>query len=70
MATFFVLICVGLLYAGAGVVIHSLEVGDGVSFALWLLTGLGTVVLMHNARVFWYVVPQRFRRVHPLPEGL
>ncbi len=46
---FFVLICVGLLYAGAGVIIHFLEVRDGVSFLLWLLTGLGTVLLMHHA---------------------
>ena len=67
---FFVLICVGLLYAGAGVIIHSLEVHDGLSFVLWLLTGLGTVILMHNARVFWFLVPQRLRRTPSVPEGL
>lgn len=62
---FFVLICVGLLYAGAGVVIHSLEVHDGISFLAWLLTGLGTVVLMHNASLLWHVVPHSLRRLQP-----
>jgi UDP-GlcNAc:undecaprenyl-phosphate GlcNAc-1-phosphate transferase len=67
---FFVLICVGLLYAAAGVVIHSLELHDGISFALWLLTGLGTAILMHNARVLWFIVPHRLRPRPSIPEGL
>ncbi len=60
---FFVLICVGLLYAGAGIIIHSFEVHDGVSFVLWLLTGLGTVVLMNHASLLWHLVPQSLRRL-------
>jgi len=28
-----------------------------------LLAGLGMVVLMHNARLLWYVVPRGFRRI-------
>jgi UDP-GlcNAc:undecaprenyl-phosphate GlcNAc-1-phosphate transferase len=59
---FFVLICVGLLCAGVGVVIHSLEVHDSVSFVLWVLSGIATVLLMHHARLIWYMVPSRMRR--------
>ena len=59
---FFVLICVGLFLAAVGVLMHLLEVRDNVSFAAWLLAGLGVVVLMHNARVLWRVLPSRLRR--------
>ncbi len=60
---FFVLICLGIALSLAAIGIHYFEVPDSVSFALWLLTGLGMVVLMHNARVLWYVVPERLRRI-------
>jgi UDP-GlcNAc:undecaprenyl-phosphate GlcNAc-1-phosphate transferase len=60
---FFVLICIGLALALAGVIIHALAVPDGLSFALWLLSGLGMVLLMHNASVLWYVLPERLRRI-------
>jgi len=59
---FFVLICIGLVFAGAGLAIHWFEVSDRVSFLSWLGAGLGIVVLMHNARVLRVFVPQRFRR--------
>jgi hypothetical protein len=35
----------------------SLEVPDAISFACWLLSGLGMVVLMHNATVLWHIFP-------------
>jgi UDP-GlcNAc:undecaprenyl-phosphate GlcNAc-1-phosphate transferase len=60
---FFVLICIGITLSLAAIAIHYFEVPDAISFALWLLTGLGVVVLMHNARVLWYVVPERLRRI-------
>jgi UDP-GlcNAc:undecaprenyl-phosphate/decaprenyl-phosphate GlcNAc-1-phosphate transferase len=60
---FFVLIFIGMLLSAAAVAIHYFELPDAVSFALWLLTGLGMVVLMHNARLLWYVVPERLRRL-------
>ncbi len=66
---FFVLIIIGSLFAVAGLVIHSLEVRDSFAFALWLLTGLATVVLMHHAKILWRIVPSRFRRTS-LAEGL
>jgi|SRR5690349_8918489 len=62
---FFVLVCIGGLLSTAGVLIHSLEVPDAVSFACWLLSGLGMVVLMHNATVLWHIFPERLRRVQP-----
>jgi UDP-GlcNAc:undecaprenyl-phosphate GlcNAc-1-phosphate transferase len=60
---FFVLICIGVVLSGAALSIHYFEVPDHLSFALWLLSGLGVVVLMHNASVLWYVVPERLRRM-------
>jgi UDP-GlcNAc:undecaprenyl-phosphate GlcNAc-1-phosphate transferase len=60
---FFVLICIGVLLSSAAVAIHYFEVPDAISFPLWLLSGLGMVVLMHNARVLWLVVPARLRRI-------
>jgi len=59
---FFVLICIGIALSLAAIAIHYFEVPDAVSFGLWLLAGLGMVVLMHNARVLWYIVPERLRR--------
>lgn len=61
---FFVLICLGITLSLAAVAIHYFEIADGVSFALWLLAGLGMVALMQNARLLWYVVPERLRRIH------
>ena len=60
---FFVLICLGITLSLAAIAIHYFEVPDALSFALWLLAGLGMVVLMHNAQVLWYVVPERLRRI-------
>jgi UDP-GlcNAc:undecaprenyl-phosphate GlcNAc-1-phosphate transferase len=60
---FFVLICIGVLLSAAAVAIYYFEVPDALSFALWLLSGLGMIVLMHNARVLWLVVPARLRRI-------
>jgi UDP-GlcNAc:undecaprenyl-phosphate GlcNAc-1-phosphate transferase len=62
---FFVLICIGAALSCAGLAIHYFEVPDAVSFALWLLSGLSVVLLMHNARVLWYLLPRRLRRVRP-----
>ena len=64
---FLVLICIGSFLALVGVTIEYLGVPDSVSFALWLLAGLGMVVLMHNARSLWYIVPRGFRRIRSLP---
>jgi UDP-GlcNAc:undecaprenyl-phosphate GlcNAc-1-phosphate transferase len=61
---FFVLICVGILLSLCAIAIHYFEVPDALSFSLWLLAGLGMVILMHNVRVLWYVVPERLRRSH------
>jgi UDP-GlcNAc:undecaprenyl-phosphate GlcNAc-1-phosphate transferase len=60
---FFVLICIGVALSLAAIAIHYFEVPDAISFALWLLFGLGMVVLMHNARVLWVIVPERMRRI-------
>jgi UDP-GlcNAc:undecaprenyl-phosphate GlcNAc-1-phosphate transferase len=60
---FFVLICIGITLSLAAIAIHYFEVPDAVSFALWLLTGLGMVILMRNAQILWYIVPERLRRV-------
>ena len=59
---FFVLICIGAILATIGVLIQVYEVPDHISFAAWLLSGLGVVVLMHNVRVLWSVLPTRLRR--------
>jgi UDP-GlcNAc:undecaprenyl-phosphate GlcNAc-1-phosphate transferase len=60
---FFVLICIGVLLSTAGVCIHYFEVPDAISFGLWLLSGLGMVILMNHANVLWRFVPERLRRV-------
>jgi UDP-GlcNAc:undecaprenyl-phosphate GlcNAc-1-phosphate transferase len=60
---FMVLIFIGMLLAGAGIAIEYLEVSEAMSFALWLLSGLSMVVLMHNAQALWYVLPRSLRRV-------
>ncbi|HEU5137294.1 MAG TPA: MraY family glycosyltransferase [Steroidobacteraceae bacterium] len=59
---FFVLILIGILLSMVAIGIHYFEVSDGVSFAMWLLSGLGMIVLMHNARILWVVVPHHLRR--------
>jgi UDP-GlcNAc:undecaprenyl-phosphate GlcNAc-1-phosphate transferase len=58
---FFVLICLGALLAAIGIAIHWFEVPDAMSFALWLVAGLGMVLLMNNARIVWGVLPRRLR---------
>lgn len=60
---FFVLICIGTLFALTGVAIEYFDVPDAISFSLWLLAGLGMVVLMHHARVLWYLLPRSLRRL-------
>ena len=62
---FFVLICVGVLLSAMGVCIHVFEVPDAISFALWLLMGLGMVVLMNKAAVLLAFLPERLRRARP-----
>jgi UDP-GlcNAc:undecaprenyl-phosphate/decaprenyl-phosphate GlcNAc-1-phosphate transferase len=62
---FFVLICIGALFAAMGVAIHYFEVPDGLSFGFWLLSGAALVLLMQNARILWYVLPQKLRRIQP-----
>jgi len=64
---FFVLICIGSLFAVAGIAIEAFDVPDSISFSLWMLAGLGMVILMHNARVLWYILPRALRRVRTLP---
>jgi UDP-GlcNAc:undecaprenyl-phosphate GlcNAc-1-phosphate transferase len=59
---FFVLICIGVTLSMAAIAIHYFEVPDAISFALWLASGLGMIVLMHNAKVLWFIVPARLRR--------
>ena len=63
---FFVLICIGSLFALGGIAIEVLDVPDGVSFGLWLLAGLGMVILMHNARLLWFILPRSLRRIRTL----
>jgi UDP-GlcNAc:undecaprenyl-phosphate GlcNAc-1-phosphate transferase len=63
---FFVLICIGMVLSMAAIAIHYFEVPDAYSFGLWLLAGLGMVVLMRRARILWYVVPERLRRVRAI----
>ena len=62
---FFVLILLGALFALAGIAIHYFEVPDAISFALWMLSGLGMVLLMHHASILWYVLPEGLRRARP-----
>jgi UDP-GlcNAc:undecaprenyl-phosphate GlcNAc-1-phosphate transferase len=62
---FFVLICLGALLSGVGIVIHLYEVPDSVSFGLWLGAAVGMILLMRNARILWYVLPERLKRTHP-----
>ena len=59
---FFVLVTLGALLAGAGILIHSLEVSGAIMFGLWLLAGVCVVLLMQRASILWHVVPGRFRR--------
>jgi UDP-GlcNAc:undecaprenyl-phosphate GlcNAc-1-phosphate transferase len=59
---FFVLICLGSTLALIGIAIEYFQVPDALSFALWLFAGLAMVVLMHNARVLWYIFPRALRR--------
>jgi UDP-GlcNAc:undecaprenyl-phosphate GlcNAc-1-phosphate transferase len=59
---FFVLICIGVLLSLVGICIHYFDIHDAASFGLWLLSGVGMVLLMRNARLLWYVVPEQFRR--------
>jgi UDP-GlcNAc:undecaprenyl-phosphate/decaprenyl-phosphate GlcNAc-1-phosphate transferase len=62
---FFVLICIGVLLSAGGIAIQYYQVPDSLSFAFWLLSGVGVIVLMYNAKILWYVLPERFRRVRP-----
>ena len=62
---FFVLILIGAVFSLAGIAIHYFEIPDAISFALWMLSGLGMVILMHNARLLWYVLPEGLRRTQP-----
>jgi UDP-GlcNAc:undecaprenyl-phosphate/decaprenyl-phosphate GlcNAc-1-phosphate transferase len=60
---FFVLICLGALLSAAGIAIQYLDAPDSLSFALWLVSGMAFVLLMRHARILWFVLPQRLRRV-------
>lgn len=62
---FFVLICIGILLASSGIAIHYFEIPDSLSFALWLLALVCVVLLMRNARILWYVLPEKLRRIRP-----
>lgn len=66
---FFVLICIGMLLSMAAIAIHYFNVADSVSFALWILSGFGMVVLMNHASVLWHIVPHRLRRLKAGVEG-
>ena len=59
------IICICALLSFAGVCIHYFEVPDSLSFAGWLVSGLGIVLLMHHATILWKVFPARMRRVRP-----
>jgi UDP-GlcNAc:undecaprenyl-phosphate GlcNAc-1-phosphate transferase len=59
---FFVLVCIGVLFSVAGIAIQYYEVPDSWSFGLWLLSGLGMVVLMQKGHILWYIVPEKLRR--------
>jgi UDP-GlcNAc:undecaprenyl-phosphate/decaprenyl-phosphate GlcNAc-1-phosphate transferase len=60
---FFVLAIIGTALALIGIAIEVFAIPDAISFALWLLSGLTMIFLMHNARVLWYVLPRSLRRV-------
>jgi UDP-GlcNAc:undecaprenyl-phosphate GlcNAc-1-phosphate transferase len=62
---FLVLIFLGVMLSGVGLAIQYFEIPDSTSFGLWLASGLTVVVSMHNARIFWYVIPEKFRRIRP-----
>ncbi len=59
---FFVLICLGMVMASIGIAIDTFSVPDNISFMLWLVSGLGSVILMHHASVLWYILPRSLRR--------
>jgi hypothetical protein len=63
------LICIGAGLSLVAIGIKYFEVPDAISFALWLLAGLGMVALMHNAHLLWYVLPEKFRRVRTVEES-
>jgi UDP-GlcNAc:undecaprenyl-phosphate GlcNAc-1-phosphate transferase len=63
---FLVLICLGVMLSAGGIAIQYYGVPDSMSFALWLASGVATVVLMYNAKILWYVLPEKFRRVRPI----
>ena len=63
---FFVLISVGVILSAVGVCIHVFNVPDSISFGLWLVFGLGLVILMNNSAVLKAVLPERFRRLRPM----
>ncbi len=65
---FFVLICIGMLLSMVAIAIHYFEVPDNLSFAMWLLSGLGMVVLMHNAGWLLYILPKSLRRTAAVEE--
>lgn len=65
---FVVLAACGTVLALVGIAIEVFEIPDAISFAAWLLSGLLLIVLMHNARVLWYVVPRGLRRVRTTVE--
>lgn len=64
--SFFVLICVGLILAGTGLVIHEGAISDQFSFFGWLLAGVVVVLLMHNAKYLWLLLPRSLRRPRPV----
>ena len=59
---FVVLVCLGALFATLGVVIHVVDVPDAVSFALWLVAGLGLILLMRRARLLALLLPKALSR--------
>lgn len=59
---FFVFIGAATLLSAAGLAIQSYAVSDAWAFALWLLAGVGMVLLMHNAHLLWFFVPKSLRR--------
>jgi UDP-GlcNAc:undecaprenyl-phosphate GlcNAc-1-phosphate transferase len=63
---FLVLICLGVMLSAGGIAIQYYGVPDSMSFALWLASAMATVVLMQNAKILWYVLPEKFRRVRPI----
>jgi len=59
---FFVLVTLGALLAGAGLLLHYVELSGATAFGVWLLAGAAVVLLMQRAAILWYIVPSRFRR--------